>query len=51
MIAELTAKFLALAAPSLGTARAQAVVETCARLEDLKDVRELTALVTARYGG
>jgi 2-methylcitrate dehydratase PrpD len=44
---ELSAKFMALATPSLGTARARAVVDTCGRLEDVRDVRELTALVTA----
>jgi len=44
--AELIAKFRALAAPILGDSRAQAVVDTVDRIEELKDVRDLTALLT-----
>ena len=38
-------KFLALAAPVLGAARAQAVVEQAARLEQLDDIRSITRLL------
>jgi 2-methylcitrate dehydratase PrpD len=44
---EFVAKFMALAAPSLGTAGARAAVAACARVDEAKDVRELTALLTA----
>ena len=44
--AELIAKFRALAAPILGDSRTQAVVDTVDRIEELKDVRDLTALLT-----
>jgi 2-methylcitrate dehydratase PrpD len=44
--AELVAKFLALAAPILGETRTHAVVETVDRIDELKDVRDLTALLT-----
>jgi len=43
--AALVDKFLSLAAPVIGTAGAQAVVSTVDSLEDLKDMRELTALI------
>jgi 2-methylcitrate dehydratase PrpD len=43
---ELEAKFRALASEALGAERANEVVETVARLEQLKDVRTLTALLT-----
>jgi len=42
---ELAAKFLALASPVLGAARASAVVDTLRDLEAVKDVRELAALL------
>jgi 2-methylcitrate dehydratase PrpD len=41
----LTAKFMANAIPVIGDARAQAVVQTVARLERLENVRELTRLL------
>jgi 2-methylcitrate dehydratase PrpD len=44
--AELIAKFQALVAPILGDGRTQAVVDTVDRIEELKDVRDLTALLT-----
>ena len=44
--AELIAKFRALAAPILGEARTHAVVETVDRIDELKDIRDLTALLT-----
>jgi hypothetical protein len=43
--AEVAAKFVALAAPVVGTARAQAVVDAVERIDELKDVRDLTALL------
>ncbi len=43
--ADLVAKFLALAGPTLGTPAARAVVDRIDRLEDVNDVRELTALL------
>ncbi len=43
--AELVAKFEALAAPVLGVARARTVIETVDRVDELKDVRELTGLL------
>jgi 2-methylcitrate dehydratase PrpD len=42
---ELEAKFTALASEALGAGRAQEVVALVARLEQLEDVRELTALL------
>jgi len=44
--AELVAKFEALAAPVLGAARARTVIEAVDRVDELKDVRELTALLS-----
>ncbi len=44
---ELEAKFRALASEALDAARVDEVVEAVGRLEDLKDVRVLTALLTA----
>lgn len=44
---ELEAKFRALASEALDAARADEIVAVVARLEDLKDVRTLTALLTA----
>jgi 2-methylcitrate dehydratase len=41
----LTDKFLANAAPQVGDARAQAIVQAVGRIEQLKDVRELTRLL------
>jgi len=41
----IVAKFEALAAPALGAARARAVIEAVDRIDELKDVRELTALL------
>jgi 2-methylcitrate dehydratase PrpD len=43
--AELIAKFEMLAAPTLGAAGARAVVEAIEGIDELKDVRELTALL------
>jgi 2-methylcitrate dehydratase PrpD len=43
---ELEAKFRALASEALDAARANEVVEMVARLEDLPDIRGLTALLT-----
>ncbi len=43
---ELVAKFMALTADTLPRARAHEVVDVVGRLERLKDVRELTALLT-----
>ena len=43
--AEVVAKFVALAAPVVGAVRAQAVVDTVERIDELKDVRDLTALL------
>jgi 2-methylcitrate dehydratase PrpD len=43
---ELVGKFMALASPSLGDSRARRVVEACAGLDAMKDVRELTTLLT-----
>jgi 2-methylcitrate dehydratase PrpD len=45
---ELVAKFVALTADTLASARAHEVVEVVGRLERLKDVRELTALLAGR---
>jgi len=42
---EVVAKFVALAAPVVGAVRAQAVVDTVERIDELKDVRDLTALL------
>jgi 2-methylcitrate dehydratase PrpD len=42
---EVIEKFEALAAPVLGSARTRAVVEAVDRIDELKDVRELTALL------
>lgn len=42
---EVTAKFVALAAPVLGEVRASQVVDAVHRAETLKDVRELTAVL------
>lgn len=39
-------KFEALAAPVLGPGRSRAVIEAVARIDELKDVRELTTLLT-----
>jgi 2-methylcitrate dehydratase PrpD len=44
---ELEAKFRALASDALDATRANEVIETVARLEDLPDVKNLTALLTA----
>jgi 2-methylcitrate dehydratase PrpD len=44
--AELVSKFMALTRDTLTSARAHEVVEMVGRLEQLKDVRELTALLT-----
>jgi 2-methylcitrate dehydratase PrpD len=44
--AELVGKFMALTRDTLASARAHEVVEMVGRLEQLKDVRELTALLT-----
>jgi 2-methylcitrate dehydratase PrpD len=44
--AELVGKFMALTGNTLASARAHEVVEMVGRLEQLKDVRELTALLT-----
>jgi hypothetical protein len=41
---QLAAKFATLVEPVLGAAKARAIGETCRRLSDLPDVRELTAL-------
>jgi len=43
---EVIEKFEALAAPALGAARARAVVEAVDRIDELKDVRELTSLLS-----
>jgi hypothetical protein len=40
------AKFVGLAAPVLGEMRAQAVVDAVDRIDELKDVRDLTALLS-----
>ena len=45
---EVLAKFHRCAAVSVDAAQAGAVAETCARLDKLPDVRELTALLSAR---
>ncbi|MFQ5830342.1 MAG: MmgE/PrpD family protein [Candidatus Methylomirabilia bacterium] len=42
---ELVDKFLSLAGPVLGESRAKAVIESVGRVEDMKDVRELTTLL------
>jgi 2-methylcitrate dehydratase PrpD len=42
---EIVAKFLALATPILGPSRARSVVDAVERIDELKDVRDLTALV------
>ena len=42
---EVIEKFEALAAPTLGAARARTVVEAVDRIDELKDVRELTTLL------
>jgi 2-methylcitrate dehydratase PrpD len=47
---ELEAKFRALASETLGAGRASEVVETVARLEQLSDVRSLTALLGVQVG-
>jgi hypothetical protein len=44
--AERLAKFIALAEPAIGAARAEQVVAAVDRLDAMKDVRELTELVT-----
>jgi hypothetical protein len=47
-LGEIVEKFEALATPALGAAGARAVVEMVDRMDELKDVRELTSrLVTA----
>jgi len=43
--AEVVAKFVALAAPVIGATRAQAVADAVDRIDELKDVRDLTALL------
>jgi 2-methylcitrate dehydratase PrpD len=45
-LGELIEKFETLAAPALGHAGARAVVEAVDRIDELKDVRELTALLS-----
>jgi 2-methylcitrate dehydratase len=45
---EILAKFHRCAAASVERARAEAIAGTCARLDRLADVRELTALLLAR---
>ena len=48
-LGDLIEKFETLAAPTLGAARARAVVEAVDRVDELKDIRDLTSLlVTAR---
>jgi 2-methylcitrate dehydratase PrpD len=47
---ELEAKFRALASETLGAGRVNEVVETVARLEQLPDVRSLTALLGVHVG-
>jgi len=47
-LGEVIEKFETLAAPALGDAGARAVVEAVDRIDELKDVRELTALLTRR---
>ena len=43
--ASLTAKFMQFAEPVLGKARAVQLLETCHRVETLRDVHELTRLL------
>lgn len=44
---EVTERFLAVAAPKLGGAASQRIVETVRRIETLDDIRELTSLLAA----
>jgi 2-methylcitrate dehydratase PrpD len=46
-LGEIVEKFEALATPVLGAAGARAVVETVDRMDELKDVRELTSLLVS----
>lgn len=48
---ELVDKFLALAGESLGEAKAKEVVDTVGRVEELKDLKELTALLATGVQG